>query len=1263
MEFDRRVQIRVDRLKEGKRTRGFGSGYLVAPRLVLTAAHVLDGLDPAAGDPVRVSVPDADEQEFSATVRWQRKDGTVDAALIEVRDGHGWQVPQSLGDLLTRPPQRYGLIIGTRPHPVTATGFPRLQKDAEDGRRLDEQLTGHIAPGTGSLASRYEIMGTGPTPGVGTSGDSQWSGMSGAAVLTDDGFGGDLLCGVVRRDRRADGGTRLTATTSAGLLADPGFRSLITEHTGRAPVLEPVEPASLLTAAALDRTFRSPAALLRADTEAVSFHGRDAELAYLRAWCENKPDAISIRVMTGPGGQGKTRLARRLTDTLGWAGWVTGHLRSDLTDDPAIDGTPPDFTTLNTALPLLLVVDYAETRPRLLRRLITHLHRSRHRVRLLLLARSDGEWRTGSFQAVPDVRDLLEEALVRPLGPLVPAGESAQDRRSAFRRATSDLARLLPEVPTLPTHDWRTLATSLQPPTDLSDPRYDNILTLQMTALVALLQRGPRPVGESPGTPPERTLLKHEERFWEASAKTSTYRLDLPVPTLGAAVAAAALCGADSRDEALSVITTLPGLSARETPSVTAWLASLYPAEKNRYWGSLQPDRVAEYHVSQTLEDSGIALPALLAAGTPAQQTQTITVLARAAIAHYNTNRTDDSENVLRALDTALDSTPLTRSVLQNTTSVLPFPSPVTAPLALRLSTALTQADRRQANRILVVSEPGDLGIRLVMPNEAERAAALSHHGARLRAVGRWEEALAAAEQAVTIYRPLAAEDPAHESELAASLSGLGMHLSQMGRREEALAAAEQAMVIYRRLAAEDLAAHAPARAATLTTLGMHLSQMGRQEEALAAIGQALDIQQRLAADNPTDYEPVLATLLSTLGMHLSQAGRQEEALAAIGQALDIQQRLAADNPTAHEAGLGETLFNLGKYLSQAGRRDEAVAATEQAVAIYQRLAVGNPAVYEPDLATLLTGFGTWLLETERWEEALAAAEQAVDIYHRLAADNPADYEPDLATLLSSLGGHLSQAGRREEALAATQRAVAVYHRLAAYYPLAYAPGLATSLSDLGVHLSHMGRWDEALAAAEQALEIRQRLAAGNPADYEPDLATSLANLGGHLSQVGRQEEALAAVEQAVDIRQRLAADNPAAYEPDLAHSLPNLGMYLSQAGRREEALAAAEQAVAIYQRLAADNPAAYEPDLARSLTSSALLLAREGALPEALRATQEADELYRRHADTLPMVIPLLHATLGLQVDLLEGLGRVEEANAVRRWLAENALPPDSHN
>ncbi|MFI1585100.1 tetratricopeptide repeat protein [Embleya sp. NPDC020630] len=1172
------MQVRV-RLA-GVEGRGFGSGYLLAPRLVLTAAHVLDGMAPPGPDTVTVSRPDAGEREFPATVVWRRKDALVDAALVEVVDTdpeHPWPVPESLGDPIARPPQRFGHLIGTRPHPVTLLGFPRMQKDPDDGDRLDEQVTGRIPPGTGSLAHRHEILSNDPLPdirpapsddplaGPRAAAGSPWSGISGSAVLTDDGPDGDFLLGVVRYDHHGVGGTRLTATRATHLIADEAFRDLVERHTGWEPVLEPVEPARVLAPAAPGRDLASPAALLRADAEAVTFHGRDTELADLYAWCTTGSPALAARVLTGPGGQGKTRLARRLADILAREGWATGHLRSELTDH---DRRSPDLTTLATALPLLVVVDYAETRPRLLRDLITTLHPSRHRLRLLLLARSDGDWRTFG-DADPAVGNLLGAAPIAELAPLGPhraqatrQGTTDPDatRAAAFHSAARDLARLLPRVPTLPDHDWATLAAGLRPPDDLEHPRHDNALTLQMAALVALLQHGPAPADTAPGDSLEKVLLRHEHRFWKDTAKASAFELGhLPIPTLGAAVATAALCGADRRADATAVLGTLPDLPTHNVNGTADWVKKLYPAEPDRYWGSLQPDRIAEYHASQTLTDENLTLTDLLPAATPGQQARLITVLARAAIAHHNAGRTRDRARLLDILATDLDTTTLTHTVLWTATAALPYPAPVIAPLALRLTEALTRAERRRAH-----------------------------------------------------------EDPAaHEPDLARSLSNLGIRLSEVGRRGEALTAEQQAVGIRRRLAAENPAAHEPDLARSLSNLGVWLSDVGRRGEALTAAEQSVEIRRRLAAGNPAAHEPDLAASLSGLGVRLSEAGRRAEALTAEQQAVGIRRRLAAENPAAHEPDLAASLTNLGNRLAAAGRRGEALTATEQ----------------------------------------------SVEICRRLAAENPAAREYDLAASLTNLGNRLSEAGRRAEALTAEQQAVEIYRRLAAENPAAYEPDFAASLSNLGVDLAAAGRRGEALTAAEQSLEIYRRLAAENPAAYEPGLAASLTNLGNTLAEAGRRGEALTAAEQSVEIRRRLAAGNPAAYESDLAASLTNLGNTLAEAGRRGEALTAAKQSVEIYRRWAADNPAAYEPDLAASLPHLSIRLAEEGRLAEALTATEQSVEIYERLAARLPPLLPLLLQVRGLQVVLLDALGREDEAREVRRWIDENQPPPDSPN
>ncbi len=84
-----------------------------------------------------------------------------------------------------------------------------------------------------------------------------------------------------------------------------------------------------------------------------------------------------------------------------------------------------------------------------------------------------------------------------------------------------------------------------------------------------------------------------------------------------------------------------------------------------------------------------------------------------------------------------------------------------------------------------------------------------------------------------------AARPEAFTPDLAMSLNNLANGLSELGRREEALAVAQEAVQIRRALAAARPEAFTHYLAGSLNNLANRLSELGRREEALAAAEEA----------------------------------------------------------------------------------------------------------------------------------------------------------------------------------------------------------------------------------------------------------------------------------------------------------------------------------------------------------------------------------------------------------------------------------------
>ena len=193
--------------------------------------------------------------------------------------------------------------------------------------------------------------------------------------------------------------------------------------------------------------------------------------------------------------------------------------------------------------------------------------------------------------------------------------------------------------------------------------------------------------------------------------------------------------------------------------------------------------------------------------------------------------------------------------------------------------------------------------------------------------MGRRQDAVAPAEEAVQLYRDLARDNPAFLPDLASALNNLGIRYSEVGRRQDAVAPAEEAVQLCRDLA-RDNPAFLPDLARALNNLGIRYSEVGRGQDAVAPAEEAVQLRRDLARDNPA-FLPDLASALNNLGIRYGEVGRGQDAVAPAEEAVQLYRDLARDNP-AFLPHLASALNNLGTRYSEAGSPEHAEAAWQE---------------------------------------------------------------------------------------------------------------------------------------------------------------------------------------------------------------------------------------------------------------------------------------------------------------------------------------------
>ena len=920
----------------------------------------------------------------------------------------------------------------------------------------------------------------------------------------------------------------------------------------------------------LARLRERPSLLLRSEFCVTPLWFRDDERRALQAWCD-APDPFAVYGIAGEGGAGKTRLAVDLAYRLAAArsAWTVGVLvREAYGDEQALQ------SVADLSGDVLVIVDYAEAAESAIGRLVelsTSRAPDRGRLRLLVVGRVPADNKFWfRFERSGPARALLLAAPL-PIG-LNSANQalSEDDRQTICQALARAFAIQLEED-----------EDAVTPVPSVADSSFANLLALSGRALLHVLD----PTGRRDSASAVwHELADREERAWRSEAQRMEIRMSAPAARRLAALMSLAP-PADKASGARLMDASTPGLTPPDRTDALALAARVSPGDDGALVGPVRPDPLAEYLIAELLADDGELPDRVLALADVPLAARMVNALTRThqSVPSAQPGIQAIAERITPALAELVEAGVEPAAILDDPVGqFIRVASPPPTVLALWRSLPSYVLGSSTA---LALTERVAGGLFARRDENADRleafAHSLSHYGLRLNDVGRFTEALQAAERVVALLRLLSATDERHLPRLATNLSRLATQLAAVGRAADALHAEREATAFRWALSIHDR----PLRkdfARGLTNLGHHLASNGQHSEALSVTQQARAIEREILGDDADDLAERAETL-SNLGNRLATAGRDPEALEVTRESVEIWRSLATDNP-AYSASLAVSLFNLAIRLGATARHQAALEAAREAADIYRALARGNPG-NRPDLADALSNLGNRLMIAGQLEDAVAASREAVDIYRELVTSNPG-HRPRFANALSDLGIHLAEVKRHDEALTVTHEAVAIYQPLAAANP-GHWWMYAKCMSNLGSRLGETGRNADAIAAERHAVELRRRLVAENEG-YLPDLVNSLMNLIAHLTTAGeRGEEAVGLRNEAVVALSALAEANPL-YLALAIDWLRTASHELADLGHEADGLRAAGESVRLARAAQTDRDHTWRQALAASLSALA---------------------------------------------------------------------------
>ena len=913
---------------------------------------------------------------------------------------------------------------------------------------------------------------------------------------------------------------------------------------------------------------------LRTENRALPILGRATEMSILHEWIESAAK-VSVMVVVGAAGAGKTRLAFQLIDELGQSDWHAGFLSdADLAETKSLDRVRQTF----------VVIDYAATSAEPLKVWLEKLLSEQiiHPLRILLLER-EADPKTGWLGFILDrsstgqrISEMFSNHAPLRLGPLDSSSVQRAILRMALQQLGSDI-QLPPE------------GDDLEFDRSLSDARWHNPLHLMMAAcVVKQTGRLVHTLSLTSSTLANDIAERELERF-RRFAPQGAPRETRDLLTHLACIAT--LCRTLTRAEFISVAKEEAkwlGIDFPGGPRVAAERVLEAIAAKGQP-APIQPDLIGEAAIVSALgkmdPDEGTATLLRCATLNSHRFAANVCFTIVRCCQDFETDEKNGPLSWLERLSAIADQSDL--PLLIAIEAQLPGRTVVLREKSANICRLLL-AQIKQSQDYEVAVQRGHL-VALFTNRLAHRLLFLEH----------LQEAIQLSLDGMQLADQLSSDSLQDVYLRASARYTLCFAYFRSGQRQQALEISSESETLTNHLCNSGVATAVSLGVSLMLLRASILKDIG---ELTIALGMAMDcvaFVNSIAVHQPACLEPGLFWSYVTLAVLFCDCGFYEDGYAQIQIAIQQFRMLVLDRKDEYLESLIGTLMNASTILSKLCRSEEALSLQQEVVDLVRPLYRTAPSTFLHLYCSNLTNLANRLSEHGLLEESLAPALEANHTLEQVCGRDEAS-ESDCARSYLVLAKRYREVNALVDALVSAEKAISLYEGLAKLQLSAYQADLAMILQEAALINGLLGRYDESLARSDEAIRHYTSLSAENPKVFSHMLAEALATAGTTLNNLQRYSDAIVYRRSSVEVVRTICQDSPES-TPGLAQVLLELAVTYREDASYSEALEVLEEVFGLYHDLYTAKPEQYRDKVITTLGHFTSVYARDGNLPEAI--------------------------------------------------------------